>query len=103
MTLGRDWIGAAHFGAGFFGCEHPFDAYASGEDHRPAGLGARSGRCCCGVLCLPMPREKLANPLGWMIAQPSEDVRKPGARINIVELGGLYQGVDGSGTPPAFI
>ena len=50
-----------------------------------------------------MPREKLANPLGWMIGQPSEDVRKPGARINIVELGGLYQGVDGSGTPPAFI
>src|SRR5580704_10364245 len=30
MTLGRYWIGAAHFGAGFFGCEHPFDACAGG-------------------------------------------------------------------------
>jgi hypothetical protein len=34
VTLGRYWIGAAHFGAGFFGREHPFDAGASTEvDH----------------------------------------------------------------------
>src|SRR5258707_3953792 len=30
MTLGRDGIGAAHFGAGFVGCEHPIDAGAGG-------------------------------------------------------------------------
>src|SRR5258707_13407716 len=30
MTLGRDGIGAAHFGAGFVGCEHPIDASACG-------------------------------------------------------------------------
>src|ERR1700681_4573064 len=30
LLFGRDGIGAAHFGAGFFGCEHPFDACAGG-------------------------------------------------------------------------
>ena len=30
MTLWMCGIGAAHFGAGFVGCEHPFDACASG-------------------------------------------------------------------------
>jgi hypothetical protein len=43
---------------------HPLTTYASGDDRGPAGLGARSG-CCC-VLCLPMPREKLADPPGRM-------------------------------------
>ena len=28
--FGCDGVGAAHFGAGFFGCEHPFDACAGG-------------------------------------------------------------------------
>src|SRR6202163_2184304 len=30
LLFGRDGIGAAHFGAGFFGCEHPFDVGAGG-------------------------------------------------------------------------
>jgi hypothetical protein len=57
-------------------------SYASGDDHRPAGLGARSG-CSC-VLCLPMPREKLTNPPDWMIRESGEHVGEPSARINIV-------------------
>jgi hypothetical protein len=36
-----------------------------------------------------MPREKLTNPPDWMIWEPGEHVGEPGARINIVELGGL--------------
>jgi len=38
-----------------------------------------------------------------MIGQPSEHVGEPGPRINIVELGGLDQRVDGSGAPSTFV
>jgi hypothetical protein len=56
-----------------FACTRAAAPYASGEDHRPAGLGARSGWRYC-VLRLPMPREKLTNPPDWMIWES----RQPG-------------------------
>jgi hypothetical protein len=38
-----------------------------------------------------------------MIAQSGEHVGEPGARIDIIELGGLDQRVNGRGAPPAFV
>jgi hypothetical protein len=50
-----------------------------------------------------MPREKLTNPPDWMIWESGEHVGEPGARVDVVELGGLDQRVDGGGAPPALI
>jgi hypothetical protein len=38
-----------------------------------------------------------------VIGKPGEHVGEPGARIDIVELGGLDQRVDGGGAPSAVI
>ena len=38
-----------------------------------------------------------------MIGQSREHVGEPSVGIDVVELGGLDQGVDGSGAPAAFI
>src|ERR1700685_298791 len=50
-----------------------------------------------------MPREKLTNPPDWMIWESGEHVGEPGTGVDVVELGGLDQRVDGGGAPAAFI
>jgi hypothetical protein len=57
----------------------------------------------CGVLRFPIPRQKLADPLGRMIGKSGEHVGEPCARINVVELGCLDQRVDGGGAPAAVV
>ena len=38
-----------------------------------------------------------------MIGQPGEHIGKPGLRIDVVELGGGDQGVEGGGAAAAFV
>ena len=38
-----------------------------------------------------------------MISDPAQHVGEPGLRVDVVELGGLDQGVDGSGTTAARV
>jgi hypothetical protein len=38
-----------------------------------------------------------------VIWQAREHVGEPSLRVDVVELGGCDQGVDGSGTPAAFV
>src|SRR5689334_10706786 len=52
---------------------------------------------------LPVPWQELIEALGRMILQAREHVGEPGQRIDVVELGGLDQGVDGSGAAAAFV
>jgi hypothetical protein len=51
----------------------------------------------------PIPRQELSDPLGRMILHSREDIGEPSLWINVVELGGLDQGVDCRGTSAAFI
>jgi len=48
------------------------------------------------VLRAPVPRQKLVDALGGVIRQAGQDVCEPPLRIDIVELGGGDEGVDGS-------
>jgi hypothetical protein len=43
------------------------------------------------------------NAFGRVIWQAREHVGEPSLRVDVVELGGCDQGVDGSGTPAAFV
>src|SRR6266853_490363 len=52
---------------------------------------------------LPIPGQELVNPLGRMILQSRQDVGEPSLWIDVVELGGLDQRIDGSGTATAFV
>jgi hypothetical protein len=56
-------------------------------------------------LCAPRygtsSKEKLADPFDGMIGQLGEDVGEPSLWINVVELGGLDQGIDGGNAPTA--
>jgi len=38
-----------------------------------------------------------------MIGQSGKDIREPSLRVNVIELGGRNQGVDGGGATPAFV
>jgi hypothetical protein len=51
----------------------------------------------------PIPGQQLVDMLGWMIGQACEHVGEPGLWIDVVELGGGDQRVDGSGAPTAFV
>src|SRR5256714_7186050 len=51
----------------------------------------------------PVPGQKLIQPLDSMIVDAREHVGEPGLRIDVVELGGGDEGVDGRGTPAALI
>ena len=51
----------------------------------------------------PIPGQQVADPPGGMIGQARQHVGKPGLRIDVVELGGLDQGVDGGGAAAAFV
>ena len=52
---------------------------------------------------LPVPGQELIEALGRMVLQAGEYVGQPAERIDVVELGGLDQGVDGRGAPTAFV
>jgi hypothetical protein len=43
---------------------------------------------------LPIPRQKLADPLVRLVGDARQHVREPGLRIDAVQLAGLDQGVD---------
>ena len=45
----------------------------------------------------PVPGQELVDSLGRMGSEPGEDVAQPRLGIDVVELGGLGQAVDGSG------
>ena len=55
------------------------------------------------MLPAPIPGQQLVNALGGVIRQAGEHVGEPGLRVDIVELGGRDQRVDGSGAPAAFV
>ena len=51
----------------------------------------------------PIPGQQVGDLLGGMIGQSGQDIGEPGLRVDVVELGGFDQGVDGSGAPAAFV
>ena len=69
------------------------------EDRSAFGSSRFSG----DVLRTPIPGQQFVNALGGMIGQASEHVGEPGLRVDIVELGGGDQRVDGSSAPAAFV
>jgi hypothetical protein len=62
-----------------------------------------SGSLCGEVLRSPIPGQEVGDPLGWMIRQAREYVSEPGLWIDVVELGGLDERVDGGRAMPAFV
>jgi hypothetical protein len=55
-----------------------------------------------GLVSLPVPRQQLVDPLGRIIGDAGEDVGESCPRIDIVELAGFDQRVDGGrAVPPA--
>jgi len=73
------------------------ETYASGE-----GRGC-SGRFSYAVLLAPIPGQELVDALGGMIRQPRQHVGEPGLGIDIIELGGGDQRVDGCSPPATFV
>src|SRR5262249_21273204 len=47
--------------------------------------------------------QQITDSLGGIIEQACEQVREPGLRIDVVELGGFGQRVDGGGTTAAVV
>jgi hypothetical protein len=52
---------------------------------------------------LPVPGQEFVEALGRVILQVGQHVGQPGKRIDVVELGGLDQGVDRGGAPAALV
>ena len=50
-----------------------------------------------------MPGEQLVEPRGRVIGDAAQHVGEPGLRVDVVELGGRDQGVDGGGTLAATV
>src|SRR5262249_50683414 len=69
----------------------------------PSYVGIDPSRCQDRTVGFPIPRQQLADPLCRMVRQSGEHVGKPSAWVDVVELGGLDQRVDGGGPPPTFI
>ena len=60
------------------------------------GDGGRDvGRCL--LASFPGPGHHLGDALSGMVGELGEDVGEPGARIDVIELAGLDQGIDGCG------
>ena len=55
------------------------------------------------VLMAPVPRQEFVNALGRVIREAGQHVSEPSMWIDVVELGGGDQGVDGRGAPAALI
>jgi hypothetical protein len=52
---------------------------------------------------LPVPGQQLIDSTGAIILQPAEHICEPGARIDVIELTGFDQRVDGSGALAAAV
>ena len=72
---------------------------ARATPHPFRGAGSGGGT----AFHLPVPGQQVVDPLCGIIEHSSEDIGEPGLRIDVVELGGLDQRVDGSGPPAAFV
>ena len=55
----------------------------------------------CGVL--PVPGQEFVDTLCRMILDASKDISEPGERVDVVELGGLDQAVDGGSPATTFV
>ena len=51
----------------------------------------------------PVPRKQRVDPFRGMIGQSGQNIGEPCLRIDVVELGGLDQGVDGGGALATFV
>src|SRR5262245_61385992 len=80
-----------------------FLTYASGEGPGGPVLDARSSSLRGDDLRAPIPWQKLVDSLGGMIWQSIEHVGEPCLRIDVIELCGRDQRVDGSCAPAAFV
>jgi hypothetical protein len=69
---------------------------AGGRD-RPSG--------CFGgaILRAPVPGQQVGDPLGGMIGQSGQDISEPCLRIDVVDLGGFDEGIDGGGATTALV
>jgi hypothetical protein len=50
---------------------------------------------------VPPSWQEPVDPIGWIVRQAREDIREPSLRIDVVEIGGLDEGVDSGGASPA--
>ena len=64
----------------------------------PSGLSGGST-----AFCAPVPGQQFGDPLGRIIGHSRENISEPGLRIDIVELGGLDQSIDGGGAVAALV
>ena len=55
------------------------------------------------VLWAPVPGQEFVDALGWVIRQAGEHVGEPGLRIDVVELGGGNERVEGRCPSAAFV
>jgi hypothetical protein len=86
MALVDEATGPHANGNGSDRCMHP---------PKTQGKGSLGGLCQGGRL-FPVPWQEVRDAAGRMAWKASEDIGKPGARIDAVHPTGLNQGVDGS-------
>ena len=55
------------------------------------------------AFCVPVPRQQVADPFCRVIQHPCQDIGEPGLRIDVVELGGGDERVEGRCPPAAFV
>jgi hypothetical protein len=66
--------------------------------------GEGGGGACCGFPAgLPGPGQELGDAVGRMVREPGEDIGEPGVGIDVVELEGLDQRIDGCGALAPFV
>src|ERR1700734_1775403 len=56
-----------------------------------------------GAFALPVPGQKFIDALGGMVLQAGEDIGEPGVRIDVIDPGGVDQGIDRSSAATTFI
>ena len=64
---------------------------------------AASGGFCGWVGLPPIPGQEIFDAAGGVVRQPAEDIGEPGARIDLEELAGFDQRIDGGGTLAAAV
>ncbi len=82
---------------------HPVKAADVAAD---SAAGDVMGRLRSGLLPtggLPVPAQELIDAPGRMILQIRQNVGEPGLWVDVIELGGFNEGVDGGGAPAAFV
>jgi hypothetical protein len=86
-------------------CTHPVKA--TGRLDCSLGRSDDGGwRLRSGLLeafALPVPGQKFIDALGGMVLQAGEDIGEPGVRIDVVDPGGVDQGIDRSSAATTFI